>query len=92
MKIEKVRKRLRKGTIQEIQRLGRDLGHELPRARIDLLREFRAAVVEEGGFNWKLPEGSKSDAYKQGFLQALTEVTAAYEAAIEKGLSTPAED
>lgn len=79
MKTEKIRESVAKllaGHPAELGRLARNLGHELPRKRLQILAEFRAILADAR------PTG-RSDGYLHGYLEALADVAAAYSAAIE---------
>lgn len=77
MKLEKIRVRLQMalaGDLNELHRLARDLGHELPRKRLEALDFFRFTIATNE---------SPTDQYVNGFLDALRDVVAAYSAAIQ---------
>ena len=86
MQLEKIKANLAKllaGDSEELGRLARDIGHELPKKRLAVLNEFRATLVDSvtppGRYirNY-LPE----DGYIRGYLAALADVAAAFSAAI----------
>jgi len=64
----------------DIRQAARDLGHEIPRNRLDVLARFRAGVA-------KLGTTGRAD-FTLGYRAALADVTAAYEAAIEPRIET----
>lgn len=77
MKLEKIRARLQEalaGDLNELHRLARDLGHELPRKRLEALGYFRFTIATNE---------PPTDQYVKGFLDALCDVAAAYEAAVK---------
>ena len=94
MKIEKVKERLKEiesslrginkdlDINQAVARLCRDLGHELPRRNMEILREFRreATILRMFGIQ---DIGTQSSSFVQGILFALGEVAAAFEENIE---------
>lgn len=71
MKIEKTLERLRDREL--LEQAARDIGHELPRRRLDVLSDFRARAAD-------LPD---EDEYTQGYRAALLDLVAAYERAVE---------
>lgn len=77
MKTEKIKGHLAKllaGDSKELGRLARELGHELPRKRLEMLAEFRAILAD------CVPA---EDRHIRGYLAALADVSAAYSAAIQ---------
>jgi DNA-binding MarR family transcriptional regulator len=77
MKVEKVLSRLGQApeAVEELRAAGQALGDELPRRRLDVLRAFRAGLA-------RLPAPVPS--FAQGYLLALADVAAAYDAAVEE--------
>jgi DNA-binding MarR family transcriptional regulator len=60
---------------EELRRAARDLGHELTRNRVEVLREFRAELA-------RLPEKGTAE-FVLGYRNALRDVVAAFEAAVQ---------
>lgn len=84
MKTERTVARLRDATGQSDPKLymaARDLGHEFPRRRLDVLATFRSETAS-------LPPAA--DPFIAGFRAALLEVAAAFEAAVEPELEEDA--
>lgn len=77
MKVEKVLSRLGRApeAVEELRAAGQALGDELPRRRLDVLRAFRAGLA-------RLPALAPS--FARGYLLALADVAAAYDAAVEE--------
>ena len=75
MKVDKVLERLfDKCDSAELRRAARDVGDELPRNRLDVLRKFRA-----GSCRIQL-----DDEFQKGYLAGITAVMRSYEIAVEK--------
>ncbi len=69
-----IRRLSEKSDGEELRRAARDVGHELPRKRIQLLSQFRTSLdgVDLTGV----------DDFVVGYRSALADVVAAYEAAV----------
>lgn len=65
---------------QELQRVARALGQELPRARLSHLRDFRAEI----GRLWTRTQQAPGGGYASGYLACMTDVTAEYEVALRQ--------
>lgn len=86
MKTEKIKIRLAKllaGDLEELGRLARDLGHELPRKRLEILKLFNADLPDEIPVDRYTMGYRPENEYIRGYLGALREVAAAYVAAVE---------
>lgn len=86
MKLQKIKTRLAKllaGDLEELGRLARDLGHELPRDRLDMLVEFNAILADKIPVDRYTIVYRPENEYIRGYLNALREVAAAYVAATE---------
>lgn len=77
MKVGATLRRVRSGEAGALRQAARDLGHELPRKRIETLREFRAGLAS-------VPETAND--WAKGYKAALADLATAYEAAVEPEL------
>ncbi|WP_428264031.1 helix-turn-helix domain-containing protein [Haliangium sp.] len=77
MKVDKVLKRLaaKPEDAEELRRVARALGSELPRQRLEVLRAFRAGLARQTE-----PEGTFADGYLNGML----DITAEYEVSLRQ--------
>ena len=66
---------------EELGRLARDLGHSLPAAPLQVLREFRAMVAS---LREEWPEQDPGTAFARGVLFGLCEIAAAYDSEIRQ--------
>lgn len=83
MRIERTLRRLLSYDRDAHRCAARDVGHELPRRNLKLLSSFRSQVA-----SLDEPE----DAWQAGYRQALLDVVAAYEAAVEPRIKDVYED
>jgi hypothetical protein len=60
---------------------GANLGNELPRNRFDLLRTARAELAKLLGYYQE--QRKQDNDYLKGYLEAMTDILAAYENAVE---------
>jgi DNA-binding MarR family transcriptional regulator len=80
MKVDKVLTRLAGAPddVRELRRVARALGSELPRQRIDVLRQFRAGLAQQ-----PVSAGSLGS-FARGYVNGLTDVTAEYEVSLRQ--------
>lgn len=75
------------GDKEKLGELARDLGHELPRNRLDIVDEFRAdAAMVIPPIDRRIRDIPSDDGFVRGYLAALLEVAAAYSAAVQPEL------
>lgn len=77
MKVDKVLTRFAGAPddVRELRRVARALGSELPRQRVEVLRQFRAGLAQQP---------VKSGSFAQGYINGLTDVTAEYEVSLRE--------
>jgi DNA-binding MarR family transcriptional regulator len=80
MKLDRTLMRLSSTDGATLARAARDLAHELPRRRVDVLGQFRAALA---GLVREEPSPTAEEQYASGYRAALAEIAAAYQEAIE---------